>query len=1142
MQRIRGDLILSATDLTKHLACPHVTTLDREVVDGVRPAPPQGIDEQLELIFRKGLEHEEAFRRDLERRGLTVVEISNPDRVIAEQQTVAAMRAGVDVVYQGTLYDGSWIGYADFLLRNDHQPSAFGSWSYDIADTKLARRLKVPALLQMATYAERLEALQGVAPASLVVVAGDKQEHWWRLIDAAAYARRVRSSLRTALDQLPLTEGVPTPYCSQCRWRETCETQWAAADDLCLVAGMRVRHRKALLETGISSLTALATAEPEALAILSGAVRTRLLRQARLQLRERQTGVPAYELLPPEPGRGLLRLPEPDPGDLYLDFEGDPFAADGRGREYLAGLLNRDGEFVEWWAHDAEAEKGLTEGLLTHLVEHWRAHPGMHVYHYAPYEQTALKRLAGQYGVAESELDQLLRGERFVDLYAVVKQGLVISKGSYSIKKLEDFYWGHVRHGEGEEVADAMSSVVEYERWLDTGDQHILDRIRDYNIDDVRSTLALHDWLEARRDELATLVSTQQIPGLPFLGVLGAGAPSAGADGAVRLPRPGEHAFEDAADPESAAAEARLAARLEDAGQELFAGLVGWHRREDRPQWWDFFRRADMSDADLVDDLATLGSLGPPEQVGELLGPKTGRVTSLIWRYRFPPQDCTLTVGTVVHDVDEPRDGCGTVVSIDAAGGWIDVSRGVKKEPAAVRGMGPPGPVNSTVLRESVSRSAERLLLGEPTVAEALITRRVPAELRRIGEEPADAVVRVGRALDREVLAVQGPPGAGKTYAGAHLIRALLEDGKTVGVTAQSHAVIRNLLREIDRPALHKAGKPAEGEPACDGLVEIAPDNAAVVNALDTGAHRLIGGTAWLWSREELADRLDVLVIDEAGQFSLANAVAVAQAARAVVLLGDPQQLTQPTQAPHPFGAGVSALGHLIGDDPVIAPDRGLFLDRTWRMHPALTAVVSEISYDGQLSSAPGRQHQRIQARGRLTGAGVRWVPVPHEGNASDSPQEAAVVVDLVDDLLGGRWTDHEQVRHDLTEHDVLVVAPYNAHVARLQGELRRRGRDAVRVGTVDKFQGQQAPVVIYAMGSSSAADAPRGVEFLYDVHRLNVAISRARALAVIVGSPALLDAAVHHPEQLRQVNALCHYVERATAARRRPSQGRVAS
>jgi uncharacterized protein len=1115
VQRIDGRLVLSPTDLTKHLACPHITTLDLAALDDPARGGAQSADDALNLVFSKGMEHERAYLERLRGSGRVVTEIPTrydvSGRIEAEQQTLAAMRAGADVIYQATFYDGGWGGQADFLLRTS-RPSDLGDWSYDIADTKLARRLKVPALLQMAMYAERLAELQGVPPEFLTVVTGDSVERPWRLADVASYARRARARLRdavtgTAEGSRPATCPVPVAHCSQCRWKARCTGLWEAADDLSLVAGMRKGHRQTLLEAGISTLADLAGADPADLPHGIGRPsRERLAQQARLQMLERTTGTPAYELLAPEPGKGLLALPPPSPGDVYLDFEGDPFAGNGAGREYLAGLWQRDGTFISWWAHSFELEQTLTEQLIDDLVSRVRADPGMHIYHYAAYEQTALKRLTGRHGTREAELDSLLRGERFVDLYATVRNGIRISKPSYSIKKVENFYWGQTRTAASEsEVADAMTSVVEYERFLTEGDEairdSILSSIEAYNREDVRSTHDLHQWLEGLRDELEASHGPQPRP-----------------EGREGL------AGEDASAAEHA--EAELAERLREAGQPLLAGLVGWHRREERPKWWEFFRVGDLDDEMLVEDGATIGGLSAPQRVGEIKA-------SWLWRYDFEPQECKLAVGDQAVDVDSPHAPSGEVVELDPVAGFIVLKKGKRAEAAHPRGFGPSGPINVKVLQSAIARVGAQVLAGESPLGRALLERRVPPLLapdewrEGPGESPSQLVVRAGRALCGQILAVQGPPGSGKTTTGAALIRALLDDGLTVGVTALSHKVINNLLTKVDRPALQKCDDPQDG---AAGKITFAGTNGEVLDALTNGTASLVGGTAWLWAREDMEGLVDVLVIDEAGQFSLASAVAVSSAARAMVLFGDPQQLTQPTQAVHPDGAGVSALDHLLDGHDTIAADRGVFLDKTYRMHPEITAFVSQTSYDGRLLAVEGLERQRVRAAG-LSGAGLRWLPVTHLGNTSASDQEADVVAGLVNDVCGGTWVDVQGAERRLTLDDVLVVAPYNRHVARLLDKLPA----GARVGTVDKFQGQQAPVVIYSTASSSADDAPRGVDFLYDLHRLNVAVSRARALTVVVASPDLLDAEVNTPEQLRDVNALCRYVEDASGSQQEP-------
>lgn len=1088
-------LVLSPTDLTKHLACPHLTTLDLQALRG-ETTPPVQVDEALELIFRLGLDHEKAYLQRLSENGRKVVEIPEDadidSRVLLTDE---AMQAGAEVIYQATFLHEGHRGHADFLLRVD-RPSRLGTYSYDVADTKLARKMKVAALLQMADYGRHLQRLQGHPPEWLTVVTGDNEERRFRYADAAAYAHRATLRLRAAVEQTAVTRPEPVSHCSQCRWSPHCEAQWRREDHLSIVAFMRTDHRVALEKAGIGTVAKLAAADPGRLPVEIGeSSRARLRAQAALQLLERQTGTPHFEILRPQPGLGLLRLPPPSSGDVYLDFEGDPYAEGGEGREYLAGLWNREGTFTTYWAHSKSEEKKLTSDLLTDLLGRLDADPNMHIYHYAPYERSALARLTQRHCVGEREFDRLLRAEALVDLYGVVRQGLRISKGSYSLKKLEAFYWGGVR-GSGDQpddVADALASVVAYERWLTDADDEILDRIAAYNRDDVRSTHDLHRWLEDRRTELEQLHGPQPRP------VRAAGLPS--------------EAQTDAEEREEA-----LVAELHQAGRPLLAGLVGWHRREGKPQWWDFYRVGDLTDDELVRDGAALGELGAPTSQGPL--PKPARST--VWRYTFPPQD-TKVSGTAV-DVDSHA-ALGEILALDAASGWLDLKVGTGKQPPRPRGLGPSKPYNVAELQRSLQRTALEALAGGAPLGQRLLDRTVPVDLAPLpGEAPPDVVVRVGRHLRDAILAVQGPPGSGKTTVGADLIRALLEDGRRVGVTAQSHAVIGNLLRAVGRPALQKCDEDDHcGAPGVDR----AATNDHVIAALASGTHRLVGGSAWLWSREDLTAAVDVLVIDEAGQFSLANTVAVSRCARGLVLLGDPQQLAQPSQAHHPDGAGVSALEHVLDGAPTMPVDRGVFLDRTWRMHPALSHVVSDLMYEGRLESAAGRERQNLQAPKPWGGAGLRWMPVEHVGNEAASSEETAVVRQILDEVVGSSWVDSDGETHEVGLRDVLIVAPYNAHVGRLRAALP----PGARVGTVDKFQGQEAPVAIYSMASSSVEDAPRGVTFLFDLHRLNVAISRARCLAVIVGSPILLDAAVNTPDQLRAVNGLISVVDSAAHA-----------
>ncbi|MFD2093996.1 DEAD/DEAH box helicase [Blastococcus deserti] len=639
-------------------------------------------------------------------------------------------------------------------------------------------------------------------------------------------------------------------------------------------------------------------------------------------------------------------------------------------------------------------------------------------------------------------------------------------------------------------MASGLGSVLVYEQWLVDGDAAKLAAIESYNKEDVDSTRELHDWLEQQRAELEALHGS--------------------------LPRPVvEVQAPDAKVTQAQAAELELASRLHEAGHGLLGDLVGWHRREDRPAWWEVYRLQDLDAEELERDGTALGGLS----FERYLGPEK---RSHLYEYSFPVQDTKVSAGEDALDVDTAKKA-GTVFDLDVTAGRL-VLKATAAEAPRPRGLGPAGPLNTGSLREAIQATGEDVLAGRDCLGQALVERRVPAGTQlREGETTTDAIVRLGRALDGEVLAIQGPPGSGKTTAAAALIRELLDAGKKVGVTATSHAVIGNLLKAVGRPALQKCD---ESQHCGSDDVAWSSDNGFVASALVSGDVNLVGGTAWFWTRADVVEAVDVLVVDEAGQFSLANAVAVARGARSIVLLGDPQQLAQPSQAVHPGESGASALEHLLDGHATIPAKRGVFLDRSYRMHPDLTRFVSDLAYEGRLEAADGRDRVAVLGEGPLAGSGLRVLPLEHELTCADrSPQEADAVARLWQSVQGSTWRNHLGAEAPIGPADVLVVAPYNVQVALIKASLP----DGARVGTVDKFQGQEAPVVIYSMTSTSADEAPRGVSFLYDLNRLNVAVSRAQALAVVVLSPELLDAPVRTPDELRKVNALCRLVESAT-------------
>ncbi len=1166
MYRIGQRLVVSASDLVGYLCCEHLSVLALAAADGVRPGPC-GVDPELAVLARRGLEHEAAYLARLREEGRQVVSIdaSGPageeELAAMAEATLGGLASGVEVVYQATFYDPSgtgpaWRGHADFLKRVQ-RPSRFGDFSYEPEDTKLARHVKPAAILQLCQYAEQLAQLQGVSPEKLHVVLGGQQRRTFAATDFAAYYRAAKDRFLASLESPAPSYPYPVEHCAICSWRPTCEARREADDQLWLVVSLSQAQAARLADgAGITTMAALAAHDGSPVPGVRAATLERLSRQARLQVarREAPDDPPPYELLAPDgPGRGLAALPAPCPGDLFFDIEGDPFVGEG-GVEYLLGVgAMEDGEFVHrsFWGHDRAGEKAAFEAFIDFVSERRRQYPRLHIYHYAPYERTALGKLMGRHASREEEVDALLREEVLVDLYRVTHQGLCLGIPSYSLKKLEPLYMGP-RTGE---ITDASSSIVEYERWLDTGDGQILDALGDYNRVDCDSTRRLRDWLEERRAELGPGVPRpdwrESPPGEAAGG--GVGIP-AGNSGAARGSLP-EDLTEVA---EVAELAASLTAGTEgpptagtgsaQAARWLLAQLLDWHRREDKPEWWKYFERVrDYGDQELWADTEAIAGL-------EYEGVEREEKRSLVHRYRFDSaQEHKVAVDQAVLDPASERERLltgtkvpapGKLVDLDVTRGLLWLKRSAHSAAPHPRALIPAGPPPTGAQREALRRLARSVLRhgirgdGPYRAVRDLLVREAPRltgwksgqPLRQPGDDGPAAVVRLALALDGGSLAIQGPPGSGKTHSAAQVVVALVASGRRVGITASSHSVISNLVERVMACAreegvkLRALQKADDGRRCADPELEWTGSNQAVEAAVASGEVDVVAGTAWLFARPGMDQALDVLVVDEAGQISLANAAAAGTSAANLVLVGDPRQLAQPSRGTHPPGVGVSALDHLLAGAATIPPDRGLFLDVTRRLHPDICAFVSEVVYDGRLHTLAQCRRQVVADGPLLGGSGLRWVPVLHTGNRTSSAEEAAAVGERYDALLGRSWTDQEGKVARLGPTDILVVAPYNAQVARLAERLPA----AARVGTVDKFQGQQAAVVLVSLTASSAEDVPRGMEFLYSTNRLNVAVSRAQALAVVVGSPRLLAVHCRSVEQLRLANGLCRLVELA--------------
>ncbi len=1119
----------SATDLSGFLECNHKTSLDLDVLEGKLQRPGQN-DIQRRLLERRGVAHEATVLEHYQRAGKKVVTITAQPgaegTARAAEQTLAAMRAGAEVIYQAALAHENWSGRPDFLVRVD------GADHYEVVDAKLSRETKARAVLQLCVYTDHLARVQGVTPKHFYIAGGksDGQPERLLALDYLAYYRAVRrrfDQFTAQVGQAPYPE--PVEHCSICHWWKRCEDRRRADDHLSLVAGITRRQRDRLVSCGVARVSELAAlASDRAIQGVARESLERVREQARIQIAGRSEGKFIYELLPDaERGTGLEALPLPTAGDLFLDLEGDSFAF-GEGLEYLFGLVDLGEPVIDtgfdfserqagppryhaFWASDPTSEKRAFEAVVDRIVRGREELPRLHVYHFGHREADALKKLSCRHKTREAEVDQLLRDHVLVDLHVIVRHALRASVEGYTLKQLEGLY-GFRRGSDLRASAEAMQL---FGWWLETADaaiepDELRARIQSYNQDDCLSTLGLRDFLEKLRPELEARLGRKLA------------RPSSD-------PAPDNTKEQNERRKTAKALAARLLAGDPEPTHQLMADLLEWHWREAKSGWWEYHRARELAPDDRLEDRSTLAGLRYEGVIGKIK-------RSEVHRYRFPEQEHAVRSKPTPIDPDTEK-SAGTVVGIGP--GHIDLKRATGSTTPDPRALIPGKPIQTDAQEDSLLALGEAIARdpdgSDLRAARELLAARPPragqAEgelLVRAGESVEAALSRLALALDGSVMAVQGPPGSGKTHQAALMILALVRAGKRVGVTGNSHLVIKNVLKKVaelgSARTLHIQDDDDDDDD--DAPFEINDDKPRAQKRLLGAELDLVGGTSWTWASERFAGSVDVLVVDEAGQMSLANVLAVARAANSLVLFGDPAQLEQPQKGVHPPGAEVSALEHLLGDALTIPPERGVFLPHTRRLHPEICDFVSRVFYEGRLEPQRelGLERQSITGPGVFSGSGLRHVPVVHRGNSNQSPEEVEVITRLVSELLDSKAKVHTlQGEHPLGPKDIKIVAPYNAQVAAL-----KRALPIVEIGTVDKFQGQEAPVVIYSLTTSSAEEAPRGLEFLYSKNRLNVAVSRAQALALVVGSPELVAVSCRTPRQMKLVNALCAYLEAA--------------
>ena len=1125
--------LLTPSKITAWLDCAHYLSLKHAVEAGTRARPYGGASAFAQLLMDKGLAHEAAVLEAYRAQGLHVIEVDDRDKANNESFAAWAERCApllssdADVLFQMPFVHDGIRGIADFLERVD-EPD--GSVRWEPVDAKLARKAAKPGhVLQLCFYAEAIEARTGITPLDLKVSLGSGDTDVVTFAEVRPYWTRLRAQVRAAIDAGPddaLALPEPCDHCGFCEFAGDCEQTWRDVDSLIYVAGIRSAERVALEVDAVDTLASLAecTAEvgdlrPDRLA--------RLRTQAALQVEARAAGESAkppfllIEADDEEPvwGHGFEQLPAPDPGDIFLDFEGHPFWRADRGLFFLFGYVAAD-EAGEWryhqlWAHDEASERVAVEQLIADIEARRAAHPGMHVYHYNHTERSALQALSDEYAVAEAALGRLIEAGVFVDLLIVARNAVQVGVEGYGLKHLERLTDYERQH----DIDKGAGAIIAYEEWMADGDPAHLGAIARYNDDDVRATRALRDWLiDHRPAELDWRLDTPD------------GEQS-------ELARDVDELLEG------------LAAFEPGTPQRDTADLLGYWRREWRVYAADVMRRL-LAEADKqAADVGTITALHDPVEVPAFT--PTGRDRK--WpslRLSFPPQELAgqLVEGEVkkvIYLTSAAQLTFAEVDELDAAAGtlalkWDQRCQDHGSIPAAVV---PDEWFSPRAKFDAIVNLGRQILdpetAGAPNRATlALLVADDPRFVDgggpadgRFTDDPAQLAQWVCQ-LDASVLAVQGPPGTGKTFRGAHIAKALVQQGRRVGVMSMSHHAIGNMLEgmakifaEAPSVDLRAMRKVSDKEKADQRPIPGVTNTEKNPDLADADCD-VVAGTAWAFASSTMLDNpVDVLLVDEAGQLALIDALAGSVSAHNVVLLGDPLQLAQVSQAIHPGISGLSALGHLLRGEDTIAGDRGVFVKETRRMHPDVCQFISDRIYGGRLKSFADCARQDT-----TVGTGLRWLRVEHAGCSTESIEEAEAVAAQVQALLGEKWTDQHGVARPITADDVLVVAPYNDQVRLLRHRLASDPSTAgVQVGTVDKFQGREAPIVFFTMTSSSTDDMPRGPEFLFSRNRLNVAVSRAQCLAYLVCTETLLDSRARTVDDMHLIANLCAFVEYAT-------------
>ena len=1055
------------------------------------------------------------------------------------EKTKEAIKKGYDLIHKAHFKHKGWVGEIDFLIIDKNKKTKNGKCRYEVYDTKLSSVPQTDHITQISLYSEWIATQQdNELPDFMYLILGiknkekkitklkiDEEVKQYKTLNYQLYFQKNNTNYIKFLESDKKDiEPNRCSFCAMCEWSDVCDKIWIEKDHLNQIAKIRKDQIVKIKKHGVKTLSDFAKLKKaEKIKDLNSIILNKHLSQAELLIKFKETKIPQYKILPLEDERGFNKIPKSSPHDLFFDIEGldkilnsEESEQDKQALEYLFGIYDHDNKkepYKYFWAHNQDEEKEKFVELLEFIDKHLKKYPEAHIYHYNHYEKTALTKLMSKHDTHLEQVNDLLRYGKLVDLHAVVNQGIQVSEREYSLKNLEKFY-GYKRKGE---IKKANDSTDKYLDWIETGEERLLDEIKLYNREDCESTYFLREWLSEIKPKDSFYVVKKE-------------------------PEVREKKWEK----ENEELKKLIEKNCKDKEiKQILKDILGFHNREEMIYWQSIFNRAARkSDEDLIDDSECIGFM---EKVNEGFSKDGKGKTIKVFNYKFSKQDFKVQEkDSVINATDGNLEtySVGKILSIDESKkdeNTIEISS--SKDLPQILSIAKGEFYNHKIIIDAIRRFITSVISGEKKYkATYEFLKKSYPKIKNIKE--GETIIKDGNFLEESFKAVesmdnsylyfQGPPGVGKTHTAAHIIIELIKKSKKIGITANSHKVIFNLLTKIEELSkddfsfngYHKSGSTPDKRFNDGKFIKNISDTKKMDLEFESLDADLFSGTAWCFSRPACDEKLDYLFIDEAGQLTTADVLAISLSAKNIVIIGDQMQLSSPISAVHPGDSGQSLPEYLLENNDTISSNKGIFINKSRRLHPKLRQFISENFYDERLKNFDFTEKRKIifsNKKDSLPETGIVMIDANHrEVCRQKSEEEGKLVKKYYNELIGSTFLDEKNNKKIMNEEDILVVAPYNVQVNYLKSILPK----GAKVGTIDKFQGQQAPATIISMTTSDPESLPRNVDFFFSRNRLNVAISRSQCLSIVIINKKILEIACKKIKHIHLVNTFMKLIE----------------